>query len=367
MSLTGKHVFLLLILFCSLSFSSNAQTAKTGDDFKLIHSDKLFLNKVDNENILELNGKVHFFYGKTEFHSNKAIIFDTQKIARLIGNVSVKNDTLNAVADSIAYYRLTEVMNMGGSVIITEQKTDGVFHQMTADNGTYDKPKNIITARGNVQALSIKDKARASCNFAYWDRKKGYSYLLENPQLWSEDKDTLYIRSEKMEFFDADRKVIATFNVMASTKEYTATSDFLLYFLKEEKAIFQGEPRFNSDFADATAEEFYLFFKEKKLYLAELRDSCLVYFADEKTKPKSNWVKADFISMHISNNNLEDFRAENRVTYFYQQEKNDKKDFFSNSASGSFLTATFTDEGKLDTMKMQQGIKGTYRFENNPD
>ncbi|TFG90768.1 MAG: hypothetical protein E4H16_01170, partial [Candidatus Atribacteria bacterium] len=139
MSLTGKHVFLLLILFCSLSFSSNAQTAKTGDDFKLIHSDKLFLNKVDNENILELNGKVHFFYGKTEFHSNKAIIFDTQKIARLIGNVSVKNDTLNAVADSIAYYRLTEVMNMGGSVIITEQKTDGVFHQMTADNGTYDK------------------------------------------------------------------------------------------------------------------------------------------------------------------------------------------------------------------------------------
>jgi len=364
--LTGRKIFLLILICLASYLSLPAQTSSDGEDFRLINADKLFLNKVNNENILELNGRVHFYYGDTEFRCQRAIIFERQKIARLFGNVRVRNDTLNTDADSISYYRITEFMNMGGNIIITEQKTGGVFNQMAADFGSYDKLNDVVSARGNVRALSVKDKVRASCNLAHWDRKNGYAYLLENPELWSEGQDTLYIRSEKMEFFDDDRKVIATFDVLAQTKDYTATSDFLLYFLKDEKALFQGEPKFTSGFADATAKEFYLFFKEKKLYLAELKDSCLVWFAEEKDKPKTNWVKADFISMNITDDNLDDFQAENRVTYFYQQEKDEKKDFFSNNASGSFLSATFDTEGKLETMTMKKGVKGTYRFENNP-
>ncbi|MFO7659943.1 MAG: OstA-like protein [Candidatus Cloacimonadaceae bacterium] len=364
--MTGRKLFLFTLFLLITSLALTAQTSSAGEDFRLIHSDKLFLNKVNGENILELNGKVHFYYGDTEFRSHQAIIFEKQKIARLIGNVRVRNDTLNTVADSISYYRITEFMNLGGNIIITEQKTAGVFNQMAADFGSYDKLNDVISARGNVRALSAKDKARASANLAHWDRKNGYAYLLENPQLWSEDRDTLYIRSERMEFFDDDRKVIATFDVLAQSKDYTATSDFLLYFLKDEKAIFQGEPKFTSGFADATAGEFYLFFKEKKLYMAELKDSCVVWFAEEKGKPKTNWVKADFISMNITDDNLDDFEAENKVTYFYQQEQEGKKDFFSNSASGSFLSATFGEDGKLESMMMKQGVKGTYIFENNP-
>lgn len=364
--MTGRKASLLLLLLVFTILTLLAQTSNESEDFRLIHSDRLYLNKVNNENILELNGKVHFFYGDTEFRSHQAIIFEKQKISRLLGNVRVRNDTLNIVADSISYYRLTEFMSMSGNIIITEQKTGGVFNQMAADFGTYDKLNDIITSRGNVRALSVKDKARASSNLAHWDRKTGYAYLLENPELWSEDQDTLYIRSEKMEFFDDDRKVIATFNVLAQSKDYTATSDFLLYFLKDEKAIFQGEPKFTSSFADATAEEFYLFFEEKKLYKAELKDSCLVWFAEEKGMPKTNWVRADFISMNITDDYLDDFEAENRVTYFYEQEAQEKKDYFSNSASGSFLSATFNDEGKLEAMKMKKGVKGTYRFEGSP-
>jgi len=354
---------LVLALFFSFSLSAKAKPAQ-GEKFKLIHADKLFLSVVNEENIMELFGNVHFFYGKMEFNSNKAMIFNTQKIARLIGNVRVANDTIKIIADSISYYRIPNKLNMGGHVYITEQKPDATFNRFTSDFGTYDKENDIVTSTGRVTGFSYTEKAKVKCNYAYWDRKKGYGYLLEKPQLWSEGKDTLYVSSEKMEFFDEDHKVIATFDVLAKSKDYNATSDFLMYFLKDDKAIFVGEPKFTSDFADATATEFYLFFKDRKLVKTELKDSCVVYFAETRKLPKTNWVKASFISMNMDGDNLKDFTAEDKVTYYYLQEKQDKKDFFANNATGSFLTASFKSDGKLNKMKMNSKVKGIYRFAN---
>ncbi len=368
MRLTGKRFILLLIFILfsvSMLFSVKAKPAQPqGEKFRLIHADKLFLSNVNEENIMELFGNVNFFYGKTEFKSNRAMIFDTQKIARLIGNVKVKNDTINITADSIAYYRIPNKLNMGGRVIITEQKPDGTFNRFTSDLGTYDKVNDIVTSTGRVTGFSLTEKAKAKCNYAYWDRKKGYGYLLEKPQLWSEGKDTLYISSEKMEFFDEDHKIIATFDVLAESKDYKANSDFLMYFMKEDKAVFVGEPKFTSDFANATALEFYLYFNDRKLVKAELKDSCVVYFAEEKNLPKTNWVKASFISMNMQDDALKDFTAEDNVTYYYLQEKKENKDFFVNNAAGSFLTASFKPDGKLEKMKMKKQVKGIYRFEN---
>jgi lipopolysaccharide export system protein LptA len=369
MKLTGRSAvcLALLLLLPLFSFAAKAKTSAANEKFRLIHSDKLFLTTVNEENLLELFGNVHFFYGKTEFYSNRATIFDQQKIARLIGTVRVSNDTINVTADSISYYRLADKLNMGGHIIITEKESKGLFNRFTCDFGTYDKANDIITATQNVSGFSQSEKARAKSNYAYWDRKNGYGYLMEKPELWSEDRDTLYIRSEKMEFFDADHKVIATFDVLAQSREYKATSDFLLYFMKEDKAIFQGEPAFDSDFAKATAKEFYLYFKARKLFKAELKDSCLVYFANEKNQPKTNWVRAKYILMNLDNDYLQDFQAEENITYFYLQEQEVDKDFFSNDASGQFLSATFLEDGKLDTMRMKNNVRGIYRFETIPD
>lgn len=361
-----KTLLLAILLFSVICLcSAKTQPQQPTDKFRLIHSDKLFLTTVNQENILELFGNVHFFYGKTEFFSNRALIFDTQKIARLMGTVRVSNDTLRVTADSIAYYRLPNKLDLIGNVVITEEKDKGsVFNRFTCDSGTYDRMNDIVIAAGKVSAFSQSEKVRARCNYAFWDRKKGYGYLTDKPQLWSEAKDTLHIRSEKMEFFDADHRIIATFNVNAQSRDYQTTSDFLLYYLKEDKAIFQGQPRFTSSFADATAEEFYLYFNDRKLYKAELKDTCLVYFAEEQYKPKTNWVKASYVTLNLEDDAIRDFEAENKVTYFFEQQKKDKQDFLSNNAEGEFLTATFKSDGKLNTIRMKTAIKGIYRFEN---
>jgi len=359
---------LTIALFFTLQFSLSAQEQSSGknDRFKLINSDKLFLSSSEQENVLELFGNAHFFYGNIEFYCNKAQIFETRKIAKLIGNVRVLSDTLSLNADSVSYNRTTDVIDLLGNVVIIELKqTEGVFNRFVCNKGTYDRAQNIIIAQKNVNAESRKDNVRARCNYAYWDRKNGYGYLLEKPEFWSEDKDTIYVRAEKMEFFDSDKKLIATFNVSAQSKDYKVTSDFLLFFLNENKAIFQGEPRFTADYADAKAVEFYLYFEDRKLSRAELKDSCTVWFSEDIKDQKNNWIKASYVTMMIKNNNLKDFIAENNVSYYYEQLRKDDKDFFSNNASGSILEATFNDDGKLNNMKIKNKVSGFYRFDNN--
>lgn len=335
------------------------------EKFRLIHSDKLFLNRTEAEEILELNGKVHFWYGDTEFKSDRAMIFNKQRIARLTGNVSVSNDSLALVADSVAYYRIPEELNMGGKVYITEKKKGGGFRWFRSDYAVYDKKSDKVTVWQNVSSYDEEENALAECGYAFWDRKIGYAYMIEEPRLRSGKADTLYIQADKMEYFDAERKLVATFNVDVRSREYSASSDFLIYFLKEDKAVFTGEPVFRSDFAEATAREFYLYFDERKLKTAELVDSCRVDFAEESGAVKKNWVTAGFVSISFEDDNIREFSAENQVAYYYEQEKKDKKDFFINSATGEFLEAKFSTDNKLDIMRMKKSIKGRYKFHNN--
>ncbi len=128
---------LLLIVLLPLG----AQTTSKTEAFKLIHSDKLFLNRLNNEQVLELSGKVHFWYGKTEFKSDRAMLFDTQKIARLSGRVSVVNDSLGLKADSVAYYRSTEDLNLGGKVQITESRKTGSLRWFKSEYAIYNRKR----------------------------------------------------------------------------------------------------------------------------------------------------------------------------------------------------------------------------------
>lgn len=347
-------------LFLLLSVLLSAKNPP--EPFKLVHSDKLFLNRTETEQILELVGNVHFFYGKTEFKSDRALILDKQKIARLTGRVKVSNDTLSLASDSLAYYRIPEIMNLGGNVYITEKKPDGSLRWFRSQQAVYDKANQKLTTWERVEAYDLVENAHASCGYAFWDRLLGYAYMVESPRLRSGTADTLAIQADKIEYFDKEKKVMATFNVRVHSRDYDASSDFLLYFTKEDKAVFTGEPLFESEYARATAREFYLYFKDRDLKRVELVDSCKVWFSEAKTAPKTNWVSAAFVRLSFEGERLLDFSAERDVSYFYEQPEGQKKDYFLNRATGDYLEAKFTSDNKLDLMKMQRGIKGVYKF-----
>ncbi len=360
-TIPGMSFALLLTLFIGINLSLFA--AKTSPEkFRLIHADKLFMTKTYEEQALELSGKVHFFYGNTEFKSDRALILDLKKIARLSGNVVVNNDSLILTADTLAYYRIPELMNVGGRVTATHSNSSGAYRWMQSDFASYDKKNDILTCWSRVSSYDKEENARARCGYAQWDRAKGYALMLEQPYLTSAQNDTLNITAEKMEFFDQEKKLIATFDVQVNSRDYNATSDFLIYFMNDDKAVFTGEPRFVSDYATATANEFHLLLTERKLKRAELIDSCRVDFSEEKGGEQKNRVFADLISMDFWDDQLRGFEAEGLVNYYFQQDEAPKKDFFVNSATGSYLQAEFDENSKLRTMQMKTGVKGKYVF-----
>lgn len=332
------------------------------EKLEVIHSDKLFLTKIREEQVMQLNGNVHFWYGDTEFKCDRALIFDQQKIARLDGNVIVNNDSLTLQSDSLSYYRIPEELNAGGGVYITETKLGGSFRWFNSEYAIYDKKEDNLTVWQDVSSFDAEENATASCGYAFWDRKNGYAYMTEKPRLHTAGQDTLSVTAERMEFFDEDRKLVATFNVVAQSRDYTMTSDFLIFFMDEDKAVFTGQPVFDSDFAAAWAREFYLFLDERRLDRAEMVDSCLVEFSEERLGERRNWVRADFIALDFEDNMIREFEAENKVSYHYLQEETEERDYFINTADGVFLEAKFNADNKLEYMKMRRGIKGVYKF-----
>lgn len=334
------------------------------EKFRLIHADKMYLNNLPEGQILDLTGKVHFFYGNTEFKSDRALILDGPKIARLSGRVSVQNDTLHLAADSLAYYRIPQVLNLGGKVKLTQSTIQGKTRWMKGDYGIYDMAKNTFSTWSRVSAYDEAENATSSCGYAFWDRAAGYSYLIEEPCLKVVQKDSLSIRADKMEYFEAENKLVATFNVRVESTDFNATSDFLLFLNDEEKAIFVGEPKFYNDFATATAQEFHLWFQERELTKASLVDSCTVYFAAEESAKQENWVKAQNIQLYFAAKHITNFDADTGVSYYFLQEEKDKKDFFINSATGQLLKAIFDSDNKIKLLNMQNGIRGRYIFKN---
>jgi lipopolysaccharide export system protein LptA len=357
-----KRLFLgsLILLWAVLALG----VAKDPERFRLIHADKLFMSNQESGQILQLNGNVHFFYGDTEFKSDRALILDTQKIARLSGRVVVENDTLHLVADSLAYYRIPQLLNLGGRVRLTQSTKDGFSRWMQGDHGIYDQGKDTFAAFGRVKAYDQKENGFAECGYGFWDRPKGYAYLIEEPRVSAGTTDTLYISADKMEYYDAERKLIATFNVRTESRDYQATSDFLIYFADQEKAVFIGEPRFENAFATAEAQEFQLFFEEQELRRVVLVDSCLVNFAQEEDAEKQNWVRARNIVLNFAEGKIEDFEADAEVSYYFLQQETDKQDFFINAAIGERLRAKFDLDNKLRLMDMGGSIKGRYIFKN---
>jgi hypothetical protein len=189
--------------------------------------------------------------------------------------------------------------------------------------------------------------------------------MIENPRLRSGVADTLYIKADKIEFFDAERKIVATFNAEVKSQGYLVNSDFLIYMINEEKAVFTGRPSFLSDYAKASANEFYLYLKERKLQRAELQDSCRVSFSEERGGIQDNWVTGGFISIGFREEAIKEFTQKMRWSITTSGGEGQTRPLCQHG-QGYFLEAKFNDDNKLELMRMARGVKGSYKFQNNP-
>jgi len=357
---------LILLLITLISFTIYLQAEETElRPYKLINADKLIINKIQGEYITNLFGNVHFFYGDTEFFSDKADIFELQKIVRMHGNVKVYEDTLSLKAENVDYFREKERLFLRGNVLAIETHKDSTFRTFEAEEVEYFRNSREFFAKDSVKTFDEREKIHGTCGELKYFLNDGYGYLIKEPILSIADKDTFSISAEKIEYFENYKKVAATFNVKTFSKDFVMTSDFLLYFADEEKAIYIGEPNFTSDLADATAIEFRIFFEDQKIKKAVLQDSCFVKFSDKEKEPKASWAIGDMMEFTFDKGNISYCNAVGNVKSYFQQEASTNRDFSANEAEGEHLIIEMDEDNKIKMISMKEKVHGIYRFQHN--
>lgn len=355
---TGSFFLIIFLLPCCL-LAQNSDLRP----YKLINADKLIVEKINEEFVTNLIGNVHLFYGDTEFFTDNADIFEKQKIAIMQGNVEVYDDSLSLFADNVKYFRITEKLFLQGNVFAQESHADSTFRTFAAERVEYFRNEREFHAFEKVHSFDSRENIFGDCGKLSYYLQDGYGYLIKSPVLRMVGQDSLSISAEKIEYFKDYEKVVANFNVVTESGEFRMTSDFLLYFSQEEKAIYLGQPRFTSEFADARAVEFRIFFQEQKIERAVLQDSCHVVFKTEEEAQKNSWVRSTKMDFSFQNGRIDLCDAQTNVFSYFEQQKQKGQDFTINDATGQRLLIRVNEENQIESIDMRTAVQGMYKFE----
>ncbi|MDD3052269.1 MAG: hypothetical protein PHR06_14140 [Candidatus Cloacimonetes bacterium] len=358
----NKRVLKPLIVFALFSFFL-ILSAEDMRPYRLINSDDVTIRKnKSGYYTTHLTGNVHFFYGNTEFFSDKAILRDLEKTADLIGNVEVYEDTLALYAKTVTYYRLEEKIILRDSVFFKETHRDSTIRTFQSDYVEYLREKRNLIAKGQVNAYDERESVFGNCGYLTYDLNSGYGYLIEEPEVFLRSDDSLSIKAQKIDYYKDCKKVVANFDVVTKYKKNTVLSDFAIYMSENSEAIFLGQPYFSSSYADAYSQEMHLFFDEENIHQATLLDSCRLFFSTEEYGEKDNKINANRIKIDFLDGAVKTCFAFENVRSYYQQKQEEKKDFLINQARGEELVIFINDDKEVDRIELKQKVNGSYKF-----
>jgi lipopolysaccharide export system protein LptA len=330
--------------------------------YRLVNADTVRAQKINDEYVTRLFGNVNFFYGDTEFYADQAVIYEVQKITQMQGNVKVFEDTLSLFSDQAEYFRFEEKLLLQGNVLAQEIHADSTIRTFAAEEIEYLREERTFTALRQVKAYDEREALNGSCERLKYFIDDGYGYLLENPEITMGSRDSMRLSAEKIEYFEDFQKIAANFNVITSSSEFTINSDFLLFFNRENKAIYLGEPHFRSEFAAASANEFLIIFADSTISQAQLLDYCRVDFKTEDQIEKNNWITADQMDFDFKQGKINICEARGQVESYFQQESSEQRDYLENLVTGEFLYMVI-ENNEIINISMKEKVQGVYKFQ----
>ena len=358
----------IIFLFWTFLSFLYADTAPT---YRLINANTLFVSKLGDEYITNLQGDVHFFYDDIEFFADQAEIYEKRQTLTLMGSVKAIQDTLNLECSLAHYFHETQYLRLTGNVVMTEtMQNDEIRRRTTANSGNYFRDKGEIDLTGNVFAHSIPDSLFAKSGYAFYNQKTGYGYLIQNPLIWRTGNDSLSLYAEKIEFFEPIKKVVASFDVITQNQNIKATCDFLIYYEEEGRIVYIGNPKFFSEEGDGFADLITIMLDNENeehegVVIKEiiLQDNCSINFRTSENMEKDSWITGDSMTLFYANNKPSEFIAEDNVNsrFNHRGEKNQQE--MSNTVSGKYLKINFDENSNATEIKINETVRGVYRFQ----
>jgi len=334
-------------------------------NYKIINSDKLVAEKKNDEYISHLIGNVHFFYNDIEFFSDEADIFDKRKFVKLIGNIKVFKDTLAIKAQFASYDKKNDYLFLRKKVEFVVLHFDSTQSRFYADKIEYNRNNGIITATDSVRAFDEKNNFKAKSELLVYNQKKGFGYLIKKPELYISGADSITIKAAKIEYYHDLGKVVGLFDVKTFNSDYQTSSNFLIYYHKDEKAVFSGEPKFFSKSGDAVSKQFNLFFKKNKLSKATLIDSSRIVFSSEKDGEKDSWITGNNVDIYFNQGKINKFIAKKNVVSYIISNKNNKEKYMENLTKSDNISVNFDKNNKIENIIVNKRVSGKYFFFNN--
>jgi lipopolysaccharide export system protein LptA len=350
----GSVLAVLILWFCLplLSQGKNHYILKNANLVKI--------DVIENDTITTLKGDVDLIYNEIEFFADNAQIFQKDKRVKLFGNVRAIDDTLEAGAQKATYFHKDATLKLEEEAYFIENSTDTLLKKVTADFIEYQKENKKVHALNNIIATDFIEDVVCTCGKFRYDMDTDYGLARENPVLTFRRDNELKIYSKQMELFAKEKKFTGTYDVKVETEDTQATSNFLIYFNDEEKAVMLGKPQFKSSLSTATAEEFQVFFKDEKISQLLLVKDAVIHFKEEDSIGKENYLYAGKVRMEINNDKLEHMHAQNVSRSFFEQR--DGEDILVNKLATLQLEVFFDEEENIQTIIAEDDIKGTYTF-----
>ncbi|MCD6330536.1 MAG: hypothetical protein J7M10_09405 [Candidatus Cloacimonetes bacterium] len=348
-------VLAVLIMWCSSLVMSQGR-----NHYILKNANLVKIDVIENDTITTLKGEVDLIYNDIEFFADNAQIFQKDRKVKLFGNVRAIDDTLEAGAQKAIYFHKDAILKLNEDAYFIENSQDTLLKKITADFIEYQKENKKVHALNNIVASDFIEKVVCTCGKFRYDMDTDYGQARENPVLTFKRDNELKIYSKQMEFYAKEKKFTATYDVKVETEDTQATSNFLIYFNDEQKAVMLGNPQFKSSLSTATAEEFQVFFKDEKIKQLLLVKDAIIHFKEEDSIGKENYLYAEKVRMEINNDKLTYMEAHKVSRSFFEQRKD--KDILENKLGTLKLQVFFDEKENIQTIIAEDDIKGTYSF-----
>jgi lipopolysaccharide export system protein LptA len=366
---------------------------------ELRSADRLEGKIINNEEVRELIGKVHFVQiaqegGLVKVWCDRALRFMTQNKIELYGNVKVVRDSVVIRSKEGVYYgnyRLMEGKNgvqlergktlltaLNGEYFIDEKRSHFIENVVlrdtssiiTCDDLNYFEAETRSVAIGHVHVFEYANAVNIYGDSLVHIEQQKFTLVLKQPRLVKIDTsangviDTMVVVSRIMQSFqDTIERFIAIDSVQMVKGTLSARCGAATYFVKNDLITLQTHPIIWSEENQITGDSIRVQMEDKKLRNLRAKHRAMaISRADTALPNRFNQLTGRELTMYFRANKLEQVDVQKNATSLYYLYDNNEPNGV-NKSSGDRIFIDFMDD-EVDRIRIIGGVQGQYYPEN---
>jgi lipopolysaccharide export system protein LptA len=380
-----------IIIVC-LAIPALAQQSKI---IELRHADTLNGKIINNEEVRELIGKVHFVQiasngGLVKVWCDRALRFMTQNKIELYGNVKVVRDSVTIQSKEGVYYaerRMMEGKNgvqlergktsltaWNGEYFVDEKRSHFIGDVILVDTSTtitshemyYFEAETRSVAIGNVHVFDNVNAVNIYGDSLIHIEQKKFTLVLKQPRLVKIDTssngiiDTMVVVSREMQSIqDTAEHFVAIDSVRFVKGGMSSRCGKATYFVKNDFIALETNPIIWSDENQITGDSIRVRMEDKRLKSLWVKNRAMaISRADTALPNRFNQLTGRELTMYFHANKLERVDVQKNATSLYYLFDN-KEPNGANKSSGNRIFIDFIT-GEVDRIKIVGGVQGQY-------